>query len=241
MKSIGDQAKAFRQWMGWNYTELAREVQKHFKEGVVNRQKITQLEEAGSRRPQYLAALAKAMGTTVEVLEAGLWSPPDEPSQDEQSDGEIAAVAPAASPSPASDGIDLYYAKGSCGGGSIATHESGLVKQKLIKEPSWFQRYGVRPQHLMAIYADGDSMADYIVDGDIVIFDTSKTSLVTGKIFAIDTPDGLRIKRVHKKADGSVILASDNSNKTHFPDEEYRQEEANRLVVKGVFVYRQGG
>lgn len=75
MKSIGDQAREFRLWKGWNYTEMAAEVQKHFKDGEVSRQKITQLEEAGARRPRYLAALAKAMGTTVEILEAGLWRP----------------------------------------------------------------------------------------------------------------------------------------------------------------------
>lgn len=74
MKSIGEQAREFRESKDWNYTEMAKEVQKHYAEGTVNRQKIKQLEDAGDRQPQYFAALAKAMGTTMEVLKAGAWS-----------------------------------------------------------------------------------------------------------------------------------------------------------------------
>lgn len=74
MKSIGDQVRAFRESRGLNLTEMAREVQKYYPEGTVNRQKIKQLEDAGDRQPQYFAALAKAMGTTMEVLKAGEWT-----------------------------------------------------------------------------------------------------------------------------------------------------------------------
>lgn len=71
MKSIGEQAREFRQSKGWSYAQMAREVQKHFKTGTVSRQKITQLEEKGDRRPHYIGALAKTMGTTIEALESG--------------------------------------------------------------------------------------------------------------------------------------------------------------------------
>lgn len=56
---------------------MAKEVSRHHK-SPVSRQRITQLEEAGDRRPQYLSALAKTMGTTVEVLDQGLFSATDE-------------------------------------------------------------------------------------------------------------------------------------------------------------------
>lgn len=70
MKSIGEQAKEFRETQGWNYTRMAEEVSKHHAQPV-SRQLITQLEEKGDRRPHYLAALATTMRITVDDLLAG--------------------------------------------------------------------------------------------------------------------------------------------------------------------------
>lgn len=75
MKTIGEQAKEFRIWKGWTYTRMAQEVSKH-QETSVSRQKLTQLENAGDRRPHYLYALAQAMGTTSDTLLAGQYSVP---------------------------------------------------------------------------------------------------------------------------------------------------------------------
>ncbi|OOG37742.1 helix-turn-helix transcriptional regulator [Polaromonas sp. A23] len=75
MKTIGAQAKEFRIWKGWTYTRMAQEVSKH-QETSVSRQKLTQLENAGDRRPHYLYALAQAMGTTSDTLLAGQYSVP---------------------------------------------------------------------------------------------------------------------------------------------------------------------
>lgn len=81
MKTIGAQAKEFRIWKGWTYTRMAQEVSKH-QETSVSRQKLTQLENAGDRRPHYLYALAQAMGTTSDTLLAGQYSPPVQQGQD---------------------------------------------------------------------------------------------------------------------------------------------------------------
>lgn len=137
--------------------------------------------------------------------------------------------------------IDLYMARGSCGGGHLNGDDASQTSIKLVKEASWFVKYGVTPDGILAIYADGDSMADFIVDGDIVFFNTKMTRLHGGKIYAIDTPDGLRIKRVTIRADGSVTLGSDNHNKARYPDETYSIEEAQSITVRGEFFYRQGG
>ncbi|MNV54741.1 HTH-type transcriptional regulator PrtR [compost metagenome] len=150
----------------------------------------------------------------------------------------IVAAAPG---EPDTGTINVSFAKGSCGGGAFATDHSDEVRERLVKEAGWFRRYGVKPGETLAIYADGDSMAEFIVDGDIVIFKRGVQDLVGGKIYAINTPDGLRIKRVHKRSDGTVVLASDNPNKARYPDEEYSAERAASLQFKGSFLYRQGG
>jgi phage repressor protein C with HTH and peptisase S24 domain len=135
--------------------------------------------------------------------------------------------------------VKFLHAAGSCGGGF--NNYEDLEKEPLVKEERWFARFHVKRKDVVAIYAYGDSMADFIIDGDIVIFDTSKTEIASGQIYAIDSPDGLRIKRVHRRADGTLLLSSDNPNKSRYPDEVYTPEQAMQLVVKGKFVYRQGG
>lgn len=97
MKTIGEQAKEFRIWKGWTYTRMAQEVSKHQKT-TVSRQKLTQLEEAGDRRPHYLYALAQAMGTTSDTLLAGQYAVPAVPSapRDQEKQNHAQAEAPRA-------------------------------------------------------------------------------------------------------------------------------------------------
>lgn len=135
--------------------------------------------------------------------------------------------------------IELVDARGSCGGGAIAWELSR--REPLIKEAAWFRRYNVRPGDVFALFADGDSMADFIVDGDIVIFDRRKVEPVSGKIFLVGHPDGLKIKRLRRGIDGSWILESMNPDKSRYPDERIGPDQAEHLQIHGGFVYRQGG
>lgn len=138
-----------------------------------------------------------------------------------------------------SNEILLSTARGSCGGGSINWEAD--ERQPLIKEASWFRKYRVKPENLLAVWADGDSMADFIIDGDIVIFDTSKTHPKSGAIFLIDHPDGLRIKRLRRMIDGGWSLESSNPDKHRYPNEIIAPDHADLLKILGEFVYRQGG
>lgn len=135
--------------------------------------------------------------------------------------------------------IEFVDVRGSCGGGAIAWDES--LREPLYREPGWFRRYKVRPEDALAIWADGDSMADFIIDGDIVIFDRSKRTARSGQIFLIEHPDGLKIKRLRRDIDGSWVLESNNPDKRRFPDEKIGPEQLELLTIKGEFIYRQGG
>ena len=116
-----------------------------------------------------------------------------------------------------------------------------IPKGTLVKEASFFKRYDLKPGNAIAIYADGNSMADFIVDGDIVIFDRSKIEPRSGKIFLIDHPDGLRIKQLRRQIDGSWVLESRNPDKRQFPDEVIAPSHTEYLKIAAEFVYRQGG
>jgi len=135
--------------------------------------------------------------------------------------------------------IELLDARGSCGGGSIAWDMER--REPLIREAGWFRRYNVRPEDVFAVFADGDSMADFIVDGDIVIFNRRRIEPRSGSIFLVEHPDGLKIKRLRREIDGSWILESTNPDKRRHPDERVTAEQADLLRIRGEFVYRQGG
>lgn len=135
--------------------------------------------------------------------------------------------------------IAMLDVLGSCGGGSVNWEAEHRLP--LMKEPSWFRRFKLRPKDSLAVWADGDSMADYIVDGDIVIFDTSKTEAKSGRIYLIEHPDGLKIKRLRRDIDGAWLLESNNIDKRRFPDERVEPDQVDLLKIKGEFVYRQGG
>lgn len=135
--------------------------------------------------------------------------------------------------------VEFMDAHGSCGGGSI--NFEGDMRQPLLKEPAWFKRYRITPAEALAVWADGDSMSNFIVDGDIVIFNRSRRTPRSGQIFLIEHPDGLRIKRLRREIDGTWVLESDNPDKRRFPDERIAPDEAHLLNVVGEFVYRQGG
>jgi phage repressor protein C with HTH and peptisase S24 domain len=135
--------------------------------------------------------------------------------------------------------IEYWNVRGSCGGGFL-NHEQ-IPKGHLIKEATFFAKYGLKEKNAFAIYADGDSMAEFIVDGDIVIFDKSKTQPISGQIFAIEHPDGLRIKVIRRSIDGSWTLESKNQDKRSFPDEVIPAGHTDLLKIHGQFVYRQGG
>lgn len=135
--------------------------------------------------------------------------------------------------------IEYWDVKGSCGGGFLNYEQ--MPKGHLIKEASFFNKYGLKPENAFAIYADGDSMAEFIVDGDIVIFDKSKTEPKSGEIFAIEHPDGLRIKVLRRSIDGTWTLESKNPDKRKYPDEVIPPGSHDLLKIHGQFIYRQGG
>ena len=135
--------------------------------------------------------------------------------------------------------IPYLEARGSCGGGSLSN--SNEIAGKLVKEKTWFLKYNIKPSDALVVFADGESMADFIVDGDIVIFNKSKTEPKSGRIYLINHPDGLKIKQLRREIDGTWVLESRNPDKRRYPDERIPSSMSNLLEILGEFIYRQGG
>jgi transcriptional regulator with XRE-family HTH domain len=100
--------------------------------------------------------------------------------------------------------IPLLDAKGSCGNGRMHFSDPYETEQKtFVIDARFIRRYSIKPDAVIAFYADGDSMASFIMHGDILVFNIAIDGLKSGEIYVLDTPDGLRVKRIHKRIDGS--------------------------------------
>lgn len=224
--SIGTRIKEARREAKLTQKQLAGKV-------GIKQSTLSELESGASSGTTYIATFASALGVRALWLETGKGNKKQEEATN------ILNVDIADEDDKTTGEIVYWDVRGSCGGGFL--NGDPLPKGSLIKEASFFNKYGLKPQNAFAIYADGDSMAEFIVDGDIVIFDKSKTTPISGKIFAIEHPDGLRIKVLRRMIDGSWILESKNPDKRSFPDEQIPAGHAELLKLHGQFVYRQGG
>lgn len=197
---------------------------------------ISDLEAGRRNSTTVIATMARALNVSPLWLETGEGVMEVEPSNVRPSGFSMAVAR------DEDDGyfeIPYYHAKGSCGGGS---HNFEYVeKGRLRKETSWFKHYKVHPEDVFTVYADGDSMSNFIVDGDMVIFDKTKTEPISGEIFLIKHPAGERIKQLRQEIDGTWVLESINPDKRKYPDERITPEQGELLVIMGKFVYRQGG
>lgn len=89
----------------------------------------------------------------------------------------------------------------------------------------WFVRAGVNPANCKCFKVHGDSMEPMLFDGDSVLVNLAETEISNGKVYAIRYGDELRIKRLYRQLNGTIILHSDNPN--HLPrDEELTESQA---------------
>jgi len=116
-----------------------------------------------------------------------------------------------------------------------------MAVSHLIKEAGFFSKFGIRPENAFAIYADDDAMAEFIVNGDIVIFNKSKAEPRSGKIFAIENDGALYIRQLWVRNDSSWLLECRNPNKDLYPDQTIPECKISAYKICGEFVYRQGG
>ncbi len=74
-----------------------------------------------------------------------------------------------------------------------------------------FAEQWMRPSgRIEAIRVLGDSMEPTIQNGAIVLIDKSETEPREGRIYALWTDWGLKLKRFQRAIDGSILLVSDN-------------------------------
>lgn len=67
-------------------------------------------------------------------------------------------------------------------------------------------RLGVAPEHCRVYMAENSGMNL----GEQLLVDTSQTEIENDKVFLLDTPAGVQVRRLHIQLDGSVRVIADS-------------------------------
>lgn len=135
--------------------------------------------------------------------------------------------------------IPQYKAHGSCGDGYLNDHVE--VTEGLVFKRDWLARMKAKPENLCIIYAEGESMEPYVFEGDVVLFDSSKTEPKDRQAYVIRRPDGgISIKRMIQQISGTWLIRSDNADKFKYPDEQLSEDALHEVPILGRVIWRGG-
>ena len=134
--------------------------------------------------------------------------------------------------------IPQYDAKAAAGLGSENPHVE--MHSTLAFKKNWLRSKGAKPEHLVVIYAEGQSMQPTINDKDVLLVDRSKIDPVDRQVFVLASADGAIVKRLIQAPLGSWILRSDNEDKDNHPDRYFLRSAGNEHRIIGQVIWRGG-
>jgi len=106
--------------------------------------------------------------------------------------------------------IPLYNIGAAAGAGTWLSEEP--ESECIYFDERWIKNVlKADPKNLHLIFTNGDSMDPTIKDKDLLMVDESKKLGNTGIFVILVNNTELRVKRVTKKLDGSLVIMSDNS------------------------------
>ncbi len=125
----------------------------------------------------------------------------------------------------------------SCGDGRLPYFEEMSDGTPATYRLAWFQRRQVNPAHCIRFQITGDSMSPFINNGDMVLVNTLDTKPRSGHVYAIVLDDELKVKRLITKANGGLIIRSDNSA---YPDDVINPNDDVYIKIMGRVIDRSG-
>lgn len=134
--------------------------------------------------------------------------------------------------------IPQYDAKAAAGLGSENPHVE--IRSTLAFKREWLKVKGAKADHLVVIYADGESMWPTINDRDVLLVDRSKVDPVDRQVFVLAGSDGAIVKRLIQSPLGQWTLRSDNEDKESYPDRYYLRSNGNEHRIIGQVIWRGG-
>jgi len=190
----GDRLEALMREKGFSQSELARAI-------GVSQTSIWKLVKEPSQGSKHLHKIAQKLGTTPAYLMGVV----DDPS--------VGYIAPPSAATLADElgivgvrELDLTLGMG-------ATYlDVPVTEAKRYFDRDWLRTYTrTAPENLIFAHGMGDSMEPTIHDSDLLLIDVSQQNLnMADKIWAIAYANCGAVKRLRPRADGGVIMASDN-------------------------------
>lgn len=218
MKTIGEQAQAFRLSKGWTPQKMADEV-------GTSRQNINSLEAKGNRRPHYIAQLARVMGTTIDALEAGRgfpqeFAPVGDLSPSHTSEPAALYVIP---PTPNPEHVIHEYSTGGRMGNSglVLRDQPGMIKSWRVSA-DWMQKNVHRftsIDKLAIVTGFGDSMQPMFNPGDPLLIDQGYTTVDIDGVYFFRIGNEGFVKRLQRipTPEGGMIIRAKSANKEYDP------------------------
>lgn len=119
----------------------------------------------------------------------------------------------------------------SAGSGKTVVEQSH--KQKLRFGKLTLRRQNVQPSEAVCVTVSGNSMEPVLPDKSTVGVDQGATSIVDGKMYALNHGGQLRVKILHRLPGGGIRLRS--YNRDEHPDEEYTAQQMidSEIIVLG--------
>lgn len=140
--------------------------------------------------------------------------------------------------------VPQFDVRGACGLGY--SNELEHLKGGLVFREDWIRSKGLSPRHgnSAIITAEGHSMSPTIQSGNVLLINLMVNSfieVVSGHIYAFIANNELRIKRIFREiTTGGIRIASDNTDKTIYPDEYLQPNQIDQIKIVGCVVWRGG-
>lgn len=185
----------------------------------VTQQDITSLERRDSKRSLHAPAICRALGVDLTYMLTG--------------EGASSGAAVESHPADKYEfATRVHGAVLSAGNGS--THwEHEEIEGSHAFTRDWLQRKRLKIENCRILNVKGESMADRLGDGSIVMIDLSDCTIQSGKVYALSVDGEQRIKRLFKQIDGSLLIRSDNHDKNRYPDEIVAPQHLDRVRIIG--------
>lgn len=121
------------------------------------------------------------------------------------------------------------------GAGNGRAVVEALPAEHLAFKADWLHELGLSPERAAIITAIGDSMAPTIPDGAIMLVDVSEgQALRNGCLYIVVLGGDVLVKRVARRADGSIDLISDNPA---YPVDTITEKHLDKLTIPGRVVW----
>lgn len=121
-------------------------------------------------------------------------------------------------PAPQSDFIDIpeHRIVFSAGAGHSPTYEEIQDSKPAAYRKDFFSSLGINPKDCRRFAVHGESMEPLLWSGDKILVNTADTAIRSGRVYAFVFDGELRVKRLIRQIDGTVIVHSENPA---YPDE----------------------